>query len=355
MDYGPFQHHQSTKSTMLPRLSRAQLLIELRSIMPPCFRPSSPLGVCQHLPTSKAMLKGYLDQTRANAQSTRPPRTYVAAAANVIESTQAPDPQVLEAEVQADSHPNQDSNILPGNRCLPDARNRSWQLTNKRSPSSSRQASVQNFNDSTMKPPPFSNNLCRNKKLTSHLCHPTPFIVGMQQNAPSEPSRTTSSQVSAAARMPVSPFICGIAYSHKPWSPSIFCEDLGSTLNSQPMHRSMELSISIALHLHHPAREFLYTRNQMFAPPGQLTALKDGTWARQSITTDATKFGSLRRRPNALPILSPGIRPKSPCQKPPQPKKPQRQLAISSKHSFIRVQHHRYHPSVTAIAKLSSN
>eukprot|EP00978_Attheya_sp_CCMP212_P008059 scaffold18746_cov41-Attheya_sp.AAC.5 len=46
----------------------------------------------------------------------------------------------------------------------------------------------------------------------------------------------------------------------------------GSRINpkTQPMHRSMELLISIELHLHHPAREFLCTtRNQTFAHPGQ--------------------------------------------------------------------------------------
>jgi hypothetical protein len=68
--------------------------------------------VRQHLPNSKAMLKGHLDQTRANDHSTQPPRTYAAAAANVVEAS--PEPQDLEAEAQADSHPTQDVSILPG-------------------------------------------------------------------------------------------------------------------------------------------------------------------------------------------------------------------------------------------------
>eukprot|EP00978_Attheya_sp_CCMP212_P010770 scaffold26242_cov50-Attheya_sp.AAC.1 len=49
MDSGPFQHHQFTKSTMLPRLSLAQLPTELHFIMPPCFRPPSQRGVMQSI------------------------------------------------------------------------------------------------------------------------------------------------------------------------------------------------------------------------------------------------------------------------------------------------------------------
>eukprot|EP00978_Attheya_sp_CCMP212_P022995 scaffold69577_cov29-Attheya_sp.AAC.1 len=58
------------------------------------------------------MLKGHLDQTRSNAQSTK--RTYASAtAANITEAVPEASPPV-EDESQSDSHPPQDHTILPG-------------------------------------------------------------------------------------------------------------------------------------------------------------------------------------------------------------------------------------------------
>eukprot|EP00978_Attheya_sp_CCMP212_P006284 scaffold14236_cov54-Attheya_sp.AAC.6 len=70
--------------------------------------------VHQHLPASRAMLKGHLDQTRSNAQSTK--RTYASAtAANITEAVpEAPPP--VEDESQSDSHLPQDHTILPGDK-----------------------------------------------------------------------------------------------------------------------------------------------------------------------------------------------------------------------------------------------
>jgi hypothetical protein len=66
--------------------------------------------VRQHLPASRAMLKGHLDQTRSNAQSTK--KTYAAAAAANLTDT-IPSPPVDE-EAVLDSHPTQDPTSLPG-------------------------------------------------------------------------------------------------------------------------------------------------------------------------------------------------------------------------------------------------
>eukprot|EP00978_Attheya_sp_CCMP212_P008992 scaffold21179_cov47-Attheya_sp.AAC.3 len=71
--------------------------------------------VRQHLPASRAMLKGHLDQTRSNARSTK---TYATeAAANITETINNPTvPPVCVEETQAESHPPQDSAILPGSK-----------------------------------------------------------------------------------------------------------------------------------------------------------------------------------------------------------------------------------------------
>eukprot|EP00978_Attheya_sp_CCMP212_P005327 scaffold11894_cov53-Attheya_sp.AAC.5 len=69
--------------------------------------------VRQHLPASRAMLKGHLDQTRANAQSSK--RTYAsAAAANITKAVPEALLPSVNDESQSDFHPPQDHTILLG-------------------------------------------------------------------------------------------------------------------------------------------------------------------------------------------------------------------------------------------------
>jgi hypothetical protein len=70
--------------------------------------------VRQHLPSSGTMLKGRLDQTWSNAQSTK---TYAAAAANITDTIASPNvPPGYVEESQAKSHPPQDPTSLPGSK-----------------------------------------------------------------------------------------------------------------------------------------------------------------------------------------------------------------------------------------------